>query len=122
MDVVLVMKTAAVLFGIAALGGLVMAAIRFSGKPRPPSSLAMLHGLLAGAGLTLLIYAGYTASLPPMARIAGGVLLLAAVGGIWLNLRYHSRQLPLPIPVVVIHALAAVVGFGLLLTALVSAV
>ena len=45
------MQAAAILFGLAALGGLVMAFLRWSGAPRPPDWLAMGHGLLAAAGL-----------------------------------------------------------------------
>lgn len=38
-----------VILGLAALGGLLMAGMRFSGRPAPPAGLAMLHGLTAGA-------------------------------------------------------------------------
>ena len=41
------LQTAVVLFTLAALGGLLMAFIRFGGKRNPPAWLAMLHGLLA---------------------------------------------------------------------------
>jgi hypothetical protein len=118
MDPLHAMKTAAVLFAIAALGGLTMAAIRLRGADRPPSSFAMLHGLLAGAGLTLLIYAWCTVGLPPLAQYSVVVLALAAAGGAYVNLRFHSQMLPLPIPLMVGHALAAVVGFALLVMAL----
>ena len=37
----LIMQTAVVLFAISAVGGITMAAIRFSGKPHPPTALAM---------------------------------------------------------------------------------
>jgi hypothetical protein len=120
MDPVHAMKTAAALFAIAALGGVTMAAIRLRGADRPPSSFAMAHGLLAGAGLTLLIYAWWTVGIPPMAQYSVLVLLVAAAGGTFVNLRYHSQLLPLPIPLVIGHALVAVVGFALLLLALMS--
>jgi hypothetical protein len=118
MDPVHAMKTAAVLFAIAALGGLTMAAIRLRGADRPPSSFAMLHGLLAGAGLTLLVYAWCTVGIPVLAQYSVIVLALAAAGGAYMNLRYHSQMLPLPVPIMVGHALVAVSGFALLLAAL----
>jgi hypothetical protein len=118
MDPVHAMNTAAVLFAIAALGGLTMAAIRLRGADRPPSSFAMLHGLLAGAGLTLLVYAWCTVGIPVLAQYSVIVLALAAAGGAYMNLRYHSQMLPLPIPLMIGHALVAVSGFALLLVAL----
>jgi hypothetical protein len=51
------MQAAAVLLGAGALGGLVMAGIRLKGEARPPTWLAMVHGVLAAAALTLLIHA-----------------------------------------------------------------
>ena len=77
----LIMQTALVLFAIAAVGGIVMATIRFSGKPHPPTWLAMLHGFLAGAGLTLLIYAACTVGLPTLALTATALFVVAALGG-----------------------------------------
>lgn len=111
MEPQLMVRTAIVLLGLTALGGLLMAGIRFSGRPRPPSAIAMLHGLLAAAGVTLLLYAGLTQGLPPM--VWGGIALLvaAALGGLVLNLGYHTRELPLPIWLVLVHAAVAVVGF-----------
>lgn len=116
MDAVTMMKTATILLALTAVGGLLMAVIRFSGADRPPSWIAMLHGLLAGAGLTLLLYAGLTAGMPQLAWI--GVLLLAAaaLGGIYLNLAFHAKLLPIPKNIVVVHALLAVAGFALVAT------
>jgi len=109
------LQTATALFAVAAIGGLIMAGIRFSGTPRPPTWLAMFHGLLAAAGLTLLIYAALTVGVPPMAQLAAVLLVLAAVGGMFMNLVYHWQLRPLPIPLMLGHALLAVAGFVLLL-------
>jgi len=117
MEPLLIMKTACVLLAIAALGGLVMAGMRFGGKPQPPTWLAMLHGFLSGAALTLLLYAYFTVGLPTFASWALLLLLLAAAGGAFLNLNYHWKMLPLPKGMIVGHAGIAVVGFGLLLAA-----
>ena len=119
MEPLLAMQTAAVLIAIGALGGLVMAGVRLKGAERPPSSLAMAHGLMAGAALTLLIYSWLTVGLPQFAQWATGVLVLAALGGAYINLRYHSKMLPLPVPLIVGHAMIAATGFILLLLALI---
>lgn len=111
------MQTAAILLGIGALGGLVMAALRFKGAARPPSSFAMGHGLLAGAALTLLVYSWCTVGIPPLAQLATGILILAALGGAYLNLRFHAKMQPLPIPIIVGHAATAAVGLIVLLLA-----
>jgi hypothetical protein len=77
----------------------------------------MLHGFLAAAAVTLLLYAAATVGLPALAGWALALFVLAAGGGVVLNLNYHQKQLPLPKWLVVVHASAAVIGFLLLLTA-----
>lgn len=120
MEPYLALNTATVLLGLTALGGVVMTVIRLRGAPRPPSSIAMAHGLLAGAALTLLLYFWARQGLPTLAKAGTGVLLVAAAGGTWLNLQFHSKLQPLPIPVVLLHAVLAVVGFGLVLAAAIT--
>lgn len=117
MEPFLILKTASVLLAIAALGGLTMAGIRFGGKPQPPTWLAMLHGFLSAAALTLLLYAYFTVGLPALASWALLLFLFAAAGGAFLNLNYHWKMLPLPKGIIVGHALIAVAGFALLLAA-----
>lgn len=114
MDAQTMLRTAVVLLAITALGGLLMAGMRFSGRPTPPSFIAMIHGLLAASGLTLILYAGFTAGMPTGGWGGLVLLLVAVVGGLVLNLRYHTEKLPLPIPLVLGHAALAVVGFVLL--------
>jgi hypothetical protein len=115
MEPMTMLKVSAALFAIAALGGLVMAYIRLVHKVNPPAWLAMLHGLLAASGLTLLAYAVFTATVPAFAQYALGLFVIAALGGLWLNLRYQWLNLPLPNGLMIVHALVAVVGFALLL-------
>ena len=117
MEPVLIMKTACVLLALAALGGLVMAGIRFGGKPQPPTWLAMLHGFLSAAALTLLLYAYITVGLPALAAWALLLFLIAAAGGTYLNLNFHWKMQPLPKGIIVGHAVLAVGGFALLLAA-----
>ena len=115
------MKTACILLAVAALGGLTMAGIRFAGKPQPPVWLAMLHGFLAAAAVTLLLYAYATVGLPELASWALLLFLLAAAGGAFLNLNFHWKMLPLPMGLIAGHASVAVVGFVLLAAATWSA-
>ena len=112
-----VLLTSSVLLAVAAAGGLVMASIRFVGDRSPPPVLAMLHGFLAAAAVTLLLYAAATVGLPGMALVALVLFLPAAAAGAILNLNYHWKQLPLPKWLVSTHAGAAVLGFVLLVTA-----
>lgn len=115
MEMLMMLRTSIVLFLLAASGGLLMAILRFTGHPRPPSWLAMGHGLLAGAGVTLLIYAAVVFGIPTMAMVGLVILLIAAAGGAAMNLLFHSKQLPLPIPLMLVHATAAVTAVILLL-------
>jgi hypothetical protein len=118
MNSLTMMKTAAVLLALAAIGGLLMAVIRFRGADRPPSAIAMAHGLLAAAALTLLLYALFTAGLPGRAVVALVIFIVVAVVGLALNLIYHDKLRPLPKTTVVVHGVVAVIAFVLLLLAL----
>jgi hypothetical protein len=117
MEPTLFVRTAAALLAITALGGLAMAAIRFSGDKQPPAWLAMLHGLLAGAAVTLLIYAAATVGLPGLALAALVLFVIAAAGGAYLNLNYQWKQVLLPKGLIVAHAAVAGVGFVMLVIA-----
>ncbi|HVW30472.1 MAG TPA: hypothetical protein VHC69_34180 [Polyangiaceae bacterium] len=110
------MIIALVLFAVAAVGGLVLALQRFSGKPLPSLPLAIVHGVAAAAGLIALIVFVVNGSGPAGARTALVLFLLAASGGFFLFTR-HMRQTVLPIPVMVLHAVLAVAGFVTLLLA-----
>jgi hypothetical protein len=112
-----ILITSTVLIAFAAAGGLVMAGIRFMGDRPPLAALAMLHGFLAAAAVTLLLYAAATVGLPGTALVALALFLAAAGGGAILNLNYHWKQLPLPKWLIIVHAIAAVAGFALLLAA-----
>jgi hypothetical protein len=111
------MQGATIVLGLAALGGLTLAAIRLSGTPRPPTWMAIGHGIVAASGLILLGYAAVTDGIPPLAQIALGILVLAAGGGATIFLGFHMRERALPIPFVLGHGLIAIVGFVLLLVA-----
>lgn len=111
---------AAVLFAIAALGGLVMAVGHFRGRTPPRLALAAVHGVLAAAGLVLLLVAVINLGTGGAPTVALVLFLLAALGGFVL-LGYHLRGKPLPGGLVGGHGLLAVVAFLVLLSALAPA-
>jgi len=108
------MTTALVLFGIAAVGGLVMVTMILKGAPRPPLGLALVHGAFAAAGLVALILVVTGEGAPSMAKTALIIFLVAALGGFYL-ISQHLSGKPLPVPVVLVHAAVAVVAFLILL-------
>src|SRR5690348_11697608 len=103
-----------VIFGVAALGGLVLAIQRFRGKLQPSLGLALVHGAAAATALVLLILVVAGAAAGTLSKAALGLFLVAALGGFFL-FATHLQKKALPIPVVVLHALLAVAGFGALL-------
>jgi hypothetical protein len=113
------MVLAAVLFGIAALGGLVMAVMRLKGRDYPPLALALGHGLLAAGGLVVLLVEYLNGVLPGLGKIAFGIFLLVAIGGFFL-FSFHLRKKPLPVPFILIHGIVGITGYGFLLGAILT--
>jgi hypothetical protein len=107
---------AAILFALGALGGLVMAMRAFKGEALPVP-LAIGHGVLGASGLVLLIIGVLAGTGGGTARIALALLVVAALGGFYL-LSFHLRKQQHPKAVIVVHALVAVVGFLMLLMAI----
>lgn len=118
MDIQTLLVTVVVLFTLAALGGIAMAAVRLGTGRNPPAWLAMAHGLLAAAGLTLLIFGAFAAELPALANLAALLLVAAAGGGVVMNQVYHWHGKLLPRGLLIGHAVLAVIGFGVLLLAM----
>jgi lysozyme family protein len=115
------MQLAAILLGLAALGGLAMVGIRASKNQNPPTALAVGHGLIAAAGLITLIYHRLTVTAPPMPNEVNysiGVLVVAALGGIGMFTLFHLRNRLIPLAFMLGHGLIAAVGLGLLLWAM----
>jgi hypothetical protein len=103
---------ALIVFGVAAIGGAILAYMRIV-KKDVSMPLAIVHGIAAASGLVLLILGvmnmGSTGSKASLA-----IFLLAALGGFTL-FSFHLRSRPLPVPLVFIHGGAAVVAFLVLL-------
>src|SRR5688572_20631142 len=104
------LQLSATLFGLAAIGGITMLAIRLRGAPRPPTWLALGHGLLAVAGVVALFAAWNGGSHPPIVGWSLAVLCLAAAGGATIFLGFHLPGKPLPIPLIFGHGLLAATG------------
>ena len=122
MNPTLFLQASAWLLVVTAAGGLVMAFIRFGREgSNPPAWLAMLHGFLAAAGVTLLSFAALTVGVPGMALAGLALLLLAVGGGVVMNLGYHLKNVPLPKWLVGVHAALAVGGLAMVLLAAIGA-
>lgn len=118
MEVMTLLQTSCVLFLLAALGGLAMAGIRFSGNRNPPVWLAMAHGGLAVAGVALLAFAVLAGGAPAAAMWSLVLFLVAAAGGTVLFLAYEWQRELLPVWLVLVHAVIAVAGFLLLVVSI----
>ena len=117
MNAIGMLQTAVLLFLVTAAGGLVMAGIRLFRKHNPPAWLSMVHGLLAATGLTLVAYAALMLDAPPPAGWAALLFVVAAGGGAAMNLLWQWKGRPLPVGLMIVHALLAVVALGMLVVA-----
>ncbi|GAP66549.1 hypothetical protein MBSD_n1857 [Mizugakiibacter sediminis] len=100
---------AVLIFAVAAVGGLVLAAHVLRGK-LAPWAVSVVHALLGAAGLITLIAMLLQGGAPGRLTAALGLLVLAALGGFYLA-SFHLRGKVAPKAVVIVHAGVAVVGF-----------
>ncbi|MGH8540415.1 MAG: hypothetical protein ACRETW_07925 [Stenotrophobium sp.] len=109
-------NVALIVFAIAAIGGLVLAAHvlrdRFA-----PWALSLLHALLGASGLVLLIVLLLQGAAPQRVLAGFVLMLVAALGGFFLASFHLRKRLP-PKAVVLVHASIAVIGFLTLLSVL----
>jgi len=110
---------ALIIFAIAALGGLTLAAAYVLQGRLAPWALSLLHAALGAVGLLLLIYAALTTGLTGAALAALVILVIAALGGFYLA-SVHLRGEVAKKPIVFVHAGLAVVGFLTLLGAVLN--
>ena len=98
-------------FGIAAVGGLILAASVLRGR-LAPWALSLIHAALGATGLVLTLIAVLSGT-GGYVPIALALLVVAALGGFFLA-SFHLRRRPGPESVVAIHASVAVLGFLML--------
>lgn len=104
-----------ILFGIAAIGGLILATLYFKNM-NLPAFLIMGHGILAAAGLTTLALIVYENPGNIKANISLTLFVAAAIGGFSM-FSFTLRKKTIPGFMIPIHGLAAVIAFLLLLLA-----
>jgi hypothetical protein len=104
---------AAVLFALAAMGGLTLAYLHTSGK-RVPVPFGLVHGAFAAAGLVTFVIGLAGVPYGGLA-IASVVLFLAAAGGGLVLFTFHLRSRTLPRPLIALHGLLAAAAFVFLL-------
>jgi hypothetical protein len=105
--------TSIILLLLAAVFGLYMAS-RIFGDNLPPWNAVILHGILAAAGLLVLLYALFIGVQSGPLAVGAVLLVVAALGGFFM-FGYQLRNLTPPKAVVVVHALLAVGGVVCLL-------
>lgn len=108
---------ALIVFAIAAVGGLILAAHVLRDK-FAPWTLSLVHALLGAIGLILLIVMMVQGDGAQRLVVGFILLLIAALGGFFLA-SFHLRKKMPPKGVVVVHAVVAVIGFLTLLSLLV---
>src|SRR5437762_13474561 len=99
---------AAVLFALAALGGIILATLHLK-KNDAPIPLALVHGLAAAVGLVLLIIAVTQMPSAGLAGVALAIFVIAALGGFVL-FAIDLLQKPMPWGLMFVHAFVSVVA------------
>jgi hypothetical protein len=107
---------AAVLFAIAAVFGLTLAAMHLRTQ-KPKLSVALIHGLFAATALVLLLVAVIQNGGFGLEGTALVIFVVAALGGFTL-ISMHLRGKTLSTPLVLGHGLLAVTAFVILLIGL----
>lgn len=101
-----------------AIIGLFMAVRHFMRKPLPPLA-AVLHGLLGATGLIILLLQVLATPGRPLLGYVLMVLVGAAVLG-FVNLTFHLSRRRHRSALIVLHALVAVSGAGMLFYAILT--
>lgn len=103
--------TVIALLGMGAIVGMYMLTLVLGDK-RPPRVAMFIHGIFVAIGLALLIW--YSMGNEPGPSGSVVILLIAALGGIVLVYKDITGKI-IPKWLAVLHGLAAVIGFTLLL-------
>ncbi len=109
------LRYALIVFAIAAVGGLTLAASVLRGR-LAPWALSVAHAALGATGLVLLLVIVTQAASAARITAALGLFVVAALGGFYLA-SLHWRGIVAPRAVVFVHGGVAVAGFLTLLSA-----
>jgi hypothetical protein len=101
------------LFAAAALAGTFLATAILTNR-KTPLAVALVHGLAGASGIACLALLVLSADEPGKPGVSLVILTANALLGFYL-LSHHLRKKPWPRALVVLHGLAAVTGFSLLL-------
>lgn len=110
------MVYALLLFAFAAIGGVLLVALRLRRGANPPMGLALVHGLAAASGLVVLLASTAQTGFSGLPAWSAGLFVVAAIGGFVL-FASHLRDRLLAVPLVAVHAGVAVLAFLLLAVA-----
>lgn len=103
------------LFAVAAVLGITLAVRHFQGKTLP-LPLAATHGAFGALGILGLIFYGSSSGFTEQWKPALGIFVVVALGGFTMVALHIKKGKP-PTPILILHALGAVIAFGLLLMA-----
>jgi hypothetical protein len=107
------LNVSAVLFAVAALGGLVLGVSGLRQR-NMPMWLSIIHGLVAAAGLVTFIIGIVQGTAGSLLITSLVLFIITALGGFVL-FSYHLRGKAHPKGLIVIHGLVAVIAYVLLL-------
>jgi len=102
-----------IFFAIAAVYGVWLAGMFLKNKPVTPGT-ALGHGIVAAIGLVLLLIIGYQLGFTTLSGWSVILFIVAVIGGVVMFYLHLTKGAP-PVQIIVVHALAAVAGFLLLL-------
>ena len=102
---------AIVIFGMTAILGMYLLSLILRNKSTP-KGITIIHGIMAAIALVILIIYCYGNEPGPVDSVI--VFTLAAIGGFVLNYRDITGK-TIPKWLGIVHGLAAIAGFGLLL-------
>jgi hypothetical protein len=110
---------AAILLGLAALGGATLLFLRFRGGGNPPLLFAAAHGTFAASGLGTLTIAVASHGWRGIPLVAFGTLVLAALLGFFLVAQHLKGRL-IPLTLALFHGMVAALGYVILLVNLLA--
>lgn len=116
----LMLGLACILFLMAILLGIMLAFARFGKDTNPPPVLVWWHGAFAIVGFLILIWGSLFVGYPMLANLGVVLITLAALFGLWMYFNFHRKEKLIPPAIVWGHGLVAVIGFLMILAAMLN--